>query len=147
VLVCDWLHSVGQNHFYVMLLINQGCCLYSESTFQLCVWRRFCAGFKTEKLNPFHPSRRPCQPSTHSSVKQHPSGRHGYSVRTLISVQKLQTILGCIYLDVSATRPDPIQCSTSKRISFADTDMGRQLHTSKRQVYTIRMLSLKRQDV
>jgi hypothetical protein len=24
VLVCDWLHSVGQNHFYVMLLINQG---------------------------------------------------------------------------------------------------------------------------
>jgi hypothetical protein len=24
VLVCDWLHSVGQNHFYVMFLFNQG---------------------------------------------------------------------------------------------------------------------------
>jgi hypothetical protein len=25
VLVCDWLHSVGKNHFYVMILIKQGC--------------------------------------------------------------------------------------------------------------------------
>jgi hypothetical protein len=25
-LVCDWLHSVGQNHFYVMLIFNQGYC-------------------------------------------------------------------------------------------------------------------------
>jgi hypothetical protein len=25
-LVFDWLHSVGQNLFYVMLLINQGYC-------------------------------------------------------------------------------------------------------------------------
>jgi hypothetical protein len=24
-LVCDWLYSVGQNHFYVMMLIIQGC--------------------------------------------------------------------------------------------------------------------------
>jgi hypothetical protein len=25
-LVCDWLHSVGQNHFYVMLLFIKGYC-------------------------------------------------------------------------------------------------------------------------
>jgi len=25
-LVCDWLHSVGQNHFYVMMSFIQGCC-------------------------------------------------------------------------------------------------------------------------
>lgn len=49
-LVCDWLHSIGQNHFYVMLLIYQGCCLYSESTFQLCASRRFCVDFKTVKF-------------------------------------------------------------------------------------------------
>jgi hypothetical protein len=37
--------------------------------------------------------------------------------------------------------------STSKRISFADTDMGRQLQSSGRQVYIVQMLSLIRQDV
>jgi hypothetical protein len=63
VLVCNWLHFVRQNHFYVMLLINQGCCLYSESICRLCVSRRFYAEFKTEKLNPLYLFGRPCQPS------------------------------------------------------------------------------------
>jgi hypothetical protein len=49
--------------------------------------------------------------------------------------------------DVSATCPKAIQCSTSKRISFANTDMGRQLQPSGRQVYTVWTLSLIRQDV
>jgi hypothetical protein len=44
-------------------------------------------------------------------------------------------------------RPDISQCLTSKRISFADTDMGRQLQPSIRQVYTVWTLSLIRQDV
>jgi hypothetical protein len=73
-LVCDWLHSIGQNQFCVMLLIYQGCCLYSKSSFKLCASRRFCVDFKTKKLNPFHPSGRPCQSSKHSSFKQHLSG-------------------------------------------------------------------------
>jgi len=146
-LVCDWLHSVGQNHFYVMLLINQGYCLFSKSTFQFCASRRFCADFKTEKLNPLHPPRRPCQPSGHSSVKQHPSERRGYSVWTPISVEKLRTVQGCIPSDISAALPDAIQCSTSKRISFVDTNLGRQLQSSRRQVYTVQTLSLIRQDM
>jgi len=33
VLVCDWLHSVGQNHFYVMTLIIQGCCFIQSLHF------------------------------------------------------------------------------------------------------------------
>jgi hypothetical protein len=100
-----------------------------------------------QKLNPLHSSGRPYQPSERSSVKQHPSRRHGYSIRTPISIQKLQTVHGCICSDVSATRPYAIQCSTSKRISLADTIMRRQLQPSKQQVYTIRTLSLIRQDV
>jgi hypothetical protein len=44
-------------------------------------------------------------------------------------------------------RSDASRCSTSKRISFADTDMGRQLQPSGHQVYTVRMLSLIRQEV
>jgi hypothetical protein len=109
--------------------------------------RRFCAEFKTVKSDPLHPSGCPCQPSEHSSVKQHPFGRRGYSVRTPISVQKLRTIQGFIHSNVLATCPDDIQCSTSKRISFADTDMGRQLQPFDRQVYTVWTLSLIRQDV
>jgi hypothetical protein len=59
------------------------------------------------------------------------------SVWTPISVQKLRTVQGCIRLDVSATRLDAIQCSTSKMISLADTDLGKQLQTSGRQVYIV----------
>jgi hypothetical protein len=146
-LVCNWLHSVGQNHIYVMLLFKQGCCFYLESSCRLCASRRFCADFKIEKLNTLHPSERPCQLSGLSSVKRHPSRRHGYSVRTPISVQKLRSVQGCICSDVSTTRLDAIQCSTSKRISFVYTDMGRQLQPSRRQVYTVQTLSLIRQDV
>jgi hypothetical protein len=27
-LVCNWLHSVGQNHFYVMMLLSREAVLY-----------------------------------------------------------------------------------------------------------------------
>jgi len=32
-LVCHWLHFVGQNHFYVMMLIIQGCCFIQSLYF------------------------------------------------------------------------------------------------------------------
>jgi hypothetical protein len=103
--------------------------------------------------------------------KQHPSGCGGNTVHTPISVEKLRGIQGFIRPNVMATcpdalqsskriqrssasvrttlqyRPDAFQFSTSKRISFADTDMGRQLQLSGRQVYTVRTLSLIRQDM
>jgi hypothetical protein len=82
-------------------------------------------------------------------------GRHGNPVGTSINAQKIQIIQACIRPNVAATRPnalqssrriqcskrirlDASQCSTSKMISFADTDMGRQLQMSERQVYTVR---------
>jgi hypothetical protein len=84
---------------------------------------------------------------------------------------ELRTIQSSICPDVMVTRPDALQSSrrihrlsasvrttwqyrpdTSQslrriRFSFADTDMGRQLRLSGRQVYTIRTPSLIRQDV
>jgi hypothetical protein len=32
-LVCDWLHPIGQNHFHVMMLIKQGCCYFQSLHF------------------------------------------------------------------------------------------------------------------
>jgi hypothetical protein len=83
----------------------------------------------------------------------------------------MSTVQACIHPDVTVTCPDALQssrrilhssasvwmtwqyhpdanqCLASKRISFTDTDIGRQLQPSRHQVYTVRMLSLIRQDV
>jgi hypothetical protein len=50
VLVCNWLHSVGQNHFFVMMHLNMDSAIPSSS-------RRFCTIYKPEKLDPLQPSR------------------------------------------------------------------------------------------
>jgi len=85
-----------------------------------------------------------------------------YSVRTLVSqatsVQTMRTFrpdfLLCPEasncsklhpLDVSATCPDAFKCSTSKKISFPNIDMGRQLQPSGRRDYFVQTLSLIRQ--
>jgi hypothetical protein len=79
--------------------------------------------------------------------KHHLSRRRDLSVQTSLGVQKLRTVLSCIRLDVSATRPDTFQCSTSKKISFQNTDMGRQLQLAGRCSVPVRTLSLIRQVV
>jgi hypothetical protein len=122
-LVCDWLHYVEQNHFYVMVFIIQGC--YS--------------------IQSLHFSSVPLHPSERSYVKYHPSGRRELSVRTSFCVQKLQTTLDYIRPEVSATRPDAFQCSTSQKISFQNTDIGRQLPPSGCRGYSVQTLSLIRQ--
>jgi len=55
-LVCNWLHSVGQNHFYVMMLLNRDSAIQRSS-------RRFCTVYKSEKSNPLEPSGRRDIPS------------------------------------------------------------------------------------
>jgi hypothetical protein len=87
-----------------------------------------------------------------------------YSVRTLIyqasSVQMMRTFLPDSLLcqeDSNCSRLHPfrclnntsecLQCSISKRISFPNTDMGRQLQPSRRHGYSLRTLSLIRQVV
>jgi len=44
-LVCNWLYSVRQNHFFVMMLLNRDSAIQSAS-------RRFCTVYKSEKLDP-----------------------------------------------------------------------------------------------
>jgi len=53
VLVCDWLHSGWQNHFYLMLSFDQGYRLFQNLYFRnvlLKVQRRFFVVSKSEEL-------------------------------------------------------------------------------------------------
>jgi hypothetical protein len=138
-----WLHSVGQNHFYVMFL------LYPESTLWLCSSRRFCEVFKEVYFSSLSAVR-----MTWSSVpmlisQQHPSGRRGIpfgrssvkasSVRTtrtfrpdaLQSSRRSQ----CSSLFVRTTwlyRPDAIQCLTSIRVSASRHNYGKTATTIRK---------------
>jgi hypothetical protein len=55
-LVCDWLHSVGQNHFYVMMLIIQGCCFIQSLHFSYELQEDFVQDSKQRSSIPLHPS-------------------------------------------------------------------------------------------
>jgi hypothetical protein len=50
-LVCNWPHSVGQNHFFVMMLLNRDSAIQSAS-------RRCCTIYKSEKSDPLQPFER-----------------------------------------------------------------------------------------
>jgi hypothetical protein len=129
-LVCNWLHSVGQNHFYVKILFIRDSvifrALFLEDSAQI----------------PSQKNRIPCirsddvifRPNVQLS-KHYPSGRRELSIWTFLCVEKLQTILSCIRPDISATRLEAVQCSTSYGISFQNTDMGRQLQPFGRCVF------------
>jgi hypothetical protein len=56
VLVCNWLHAVGQNHFYVMMHLNRDFAIQRSS-------RRFYTVYKSEKSDPLQPSGRHDIPS------------------------------------------------------------------------------------
>jgi hypothetical protein len=127
----------------------------------------FCADSNSEKSDPMFSSGRPSKASGCSSVSDIRSDDMVIPSRH----PSMSTVQACICLDVAETCPnafqsskriqhssafvemmwqyrlDASQCSTSKRISFADPDMGKQLQPSERQVYTIWTLSLIRQDV
>jgi hypothetical protein len=132
-LVCDWLHSIKQNHFYVMLLHNQGCLLFQS----LHLWkmvqdaqRRSYADFKSEKSDPKLPS------GPHSHASRCPSMSRSFEQFKVAFVWTSQQCVRTL-----------IKVWPENRISFSDTDMGRQLHPSGRQGNTVRTLSLIRQDV
>jgi hypothetical protein len=68
-LVCDWLHSVRQNHFYVMMLIIQGCCFIQSLHFSFELQRRLCAEFKVVSTVPLQPSERHVILSRRSTIQ------------------------------------------------------------------------------
>jgi hypothetical protein len=59
---CNWLHFVGQNHFFVKLLLNRDFAIHSAS-------RRFCTIYKSEKSDPLQPSERRDIPSRCPTVQ------------------------------------------------------------------------------
>jgi hypothetical protein len=118
------LHSVGQNHFYVMMLIIHGCFIQSlHFSYEL----QENSVHNSKKLVQF-PCIRPdnvvFRPDTHlSSIIRLEDEK--FLSRPSICVQKLRTVLGCICPDVSATRPDAFQCSTSKTDFFPKHRYGK----------------------
>jgi hypothetical protein len=61
-LVCDWLHSVGQNHFYVMIHLNRDSAIQSSS-------RRFFTVYKSEKSDPLQQSGRRDIPARRPTIQ------------------------------------------------------------------------------
>jgi hypothetical protein len=129
-IVSLWLATfIEQNHFYVVMLNKQGSCYFQSLHFSYMLQEDFVQISRQWRSSPLHPSGRCGFPSGRSSIKHHLSGWRELSVRTPNYVQMLWTIPSCILPDISATCPDAFQCSTSKQISFQNTDMGRQLQT------------------
>jgi hypothetical protein len=60
-LVCNWLYSVGQNHFYVMMHLNKDSAIQNSS-------RRFCTVYKS-KSDPLQPFERHDIPSRRLTVQ------------------------------------------------------------------------------
>jgi hypothetical protein len=63
-----WLHSVGQNHFYVMLLLSQGCCFIQSLLFSYVLQEDSVKFSRKFILVPCQPSGRRGLPSRCSSV-------------------------------------------------------------------------------
>jgi hypothetical protein len=61
-LVCNWPHSVGQNHFVVKMLFKRDSTIQSTS-------RRFCADYKSKNSIPCQPSGRCVIPSGRPAVQ------------------------------------------------------------------------------
>jgi hypothetical protein len=142
-LVCNWPHYVGQNHFFVNMLFIR------DSAIQKCS-RRFSTICKSENLVPCQPFGRRVIPSGRPAVQcincpeditYRPNAHQtkASSVRTMwipfwtfLCVEKLRTAPACIRPDDSAARPNDPQCSIKLQDFFQNTDMGRLLQPSKR---------------
>jgi hypothetical protein len=64
VLVCSWPHSVGENHLFVMMLLNRDSAIRNA-------FKKFCTIYKSEKLDPLQPSGRrdiPFRPPTVQNI-------------------------------------------------------------------------------
>jgi len=130
-----------------MMFIKQGCCYFQSLHFSYMLQEDSVQNSRHCSSSPLHLFGRRDILSGHSFVKHHPSGRWELSVRTPFCVQKLRTVLGYIRSDVSATRLDAFQCSTSKMISFSKHRYRKTAATVQTAWYSVRTLSLIRQVV
>jgi len=142
VLVCNWLHSIEQNHFVVLMLFNR------VSTIQKC-FQKILHSFQVRKLVPCQPSGRRVIPSGRPVVQSSsrlddvsycPNAHQTKAssvwktwifVRTFLYVEKLRTAPACIRPNVSAARPNNSQCSIKLQDFFTNAEMGRLLQPSR----------------
>jgi hypothetical protein len=124
-LVCNWPHSIGQNHFFAMMLFNRDSAILSafKDSAQFTSQKIWFPASRSDDVS----YRSDAQLSKASSVQTTRTFR-----LTFLCVEKLRTALACIRLDVLAARPDDSQCLTSLRISFQNRVMGRSLQPSGR---------------
>jgi hypothetical protein len=130
---------IGQNHFYVKMLFNR------DSTIQKC--SKNSALFTSQRF--WFPASRPDDVSsrldTHLSIvpavrttchtirmpnrpKPHPTGRRGFTIRTLLCIEKLLFQLASV-----RTSQQPVQTTLSDRLAsdfFSSSNKGRLLQPS-----------------
>jgi hypothetical protein len=80
-----WLHSVGQNHFYVMLLLSQGCCFIQSLLFSY-ILREDSVKFSRIYFGSLSAIRTTWYSVRTLISQQHQSRRGDLSVRTPINV-------------------------------------------------------------
>jgi hypothetical protein len=151
VLVCNWPHSVRQNHFFAKMPFIWDSAIHKCS-------RRFCTICKSKNSVPCQPSGRrvipsgcpaiqcinrpddvTCRPDAHQT-KASSVRTTWIPVRTFLCVEKIRIAPACIRPDDSAAHPDDLQCSIKLQDFFPNTDMGRLLQLSERNGFPFRLL-------
>jgi hypothetical protein len=146
-LVCNWLHSVEQNHFYVMMLLYKGSVIFRSLLIQSYGSRRFCTNSKSEKSDPLHSSRRRDILFGRSTV-QASSVRMTRTFcldlplcREALNCSKLHPF-GCL-----SNTSGAVQCSFSYRIFFPKHRYGKTAATIQTMCVPVRTRSFIRQVV
>jgi hypothetical protein len=144
VLVCNWPHSVGQNHFFVKMFFNrdsniQKCfqkilhSLQGRKFGSLSAARTMCHTVRTPICPKFQPSRRRVIPSGCPSVQSiiRPNDENFLSKPSPVSRSFELLQLAFIRTFQQHVRTT-LSVRPSFRISFQNTDMGRSLQPSGR---------------
>jgi hypothetical protein len=157
-----WLHSVGQNHFYVMLLLSQGCCFIQSLLFSYVLQkdsvkfsRLYLSSLSAVRttwysvrtlISQQHPSGRPSMSRSFEQFKvSSVSGCNGKSSGHSSEFEKIQ----CSSASVRTTwlyRPDAIQCLTSIRVSASRHSYGKTAATVRTMCDPVRTMSSIRQE-
>jgi len=136
-LVCNWPHSVGQNHFFVKDA--------THFAIQKC-FQKILHSLQSQKIL-FPVS---ClddvsyRPDTHLS-KASSVPTTWIPVQTILCVEKLRNSLACIRPDDSAARPDDSQCSIKPQDFFPKHRYGKITATIRTMWIPVRTLSSIRQ--
>jgi hypothetical protein len=125
-LVCNWLHSVGQNYFYVMMHLNR------DSAIQRCS-RIFCTVYNSKKSDPLQPSRRHDIPSSRPIVQSiiRPNDENFSSGPSFLPRSFELLHLASIWTFQQHIRT-PLSVRSAMGFLSKNTDMGRSLQLSGR---------------